>query len=233
MRHFLHGEIYAAVENVVRPILGTDFLHLSASFAECAGDRLALQHAMVKLVREFLSRGIADGPDEHMGGVRLTLLSALACATRYVKIVTPYFLPDQGVTTALQVAALRGVQIDVVLPERTDVRIVDFATLAQLWQVLGTGVRVWMSPLPFDHSKLMVVDNYWSFIGSANWDARSFRLNFEFNVECYDRELATQITRMADERIAESRAITAEILDGRSLPQRLRDGICRLLTPYL
>ena len=61
MRHFLHGEIYAAVENVVRPILGTDFLHLGASFAECAGDRLALQHAMVKLVREFLSRGIADG----------------------------------------------------------------------------------------------------------------------------------------------------------------------------
>jgi cardiolipin synthase A/B len=179
------------------------------------------------------ARGIADGPDERMGGVRLTLLSALACASRYVKIVTPYFLPDQGVTTALQVAALRGVQIDIVLPERTDVRIVDFATLAQLWQVLGTGVRVWMSPLPFDHSKLMVVDNYWSFIGSANWDSRSFRLNFEFNVECYDRELATQITRMADDRIAESRPITAETLDARSLPRRLRDGICRLLTPYL
>lgn len=179
------------------------------------------------------ARGIADGPDERMGGVRLTLLSALACATRYVKVVTPYFLPDQGVTTALQVAALRGVQIDIVLPERTDVRIVDFATRAQLWQVLGTGVRVWMSPLPFDHSKLMVMDDYWSFIGSANWDARSFRLNFEFNVECYDRELATQITRMVDARIVESRPVSAQALDERTLPARLRDGICRLMTPYL
>lgn len=179
------------------------------------------------------ARGIADGPDELMGGIRLTLLSALACATRYVKIVTPYFLPDQGVATALRVAALRGVQIDIVLPRESDVRVVDFATRAQLWQVLGTGARVWLTPPPFDHTKLMVVDDYWSFIGSANWDARSLRLNFELNVECYDRNLARQISDIADQRIAESRPLDAESLDARSLPQRLRDGVCRLLTPYL
>jgi cardiolipin synthase A/B len=179
------------------------------------------------------ARGIADGPDERMGGVRLTLLGALACATHSVKIVTPYFLPDQGVITALRVAGLRGVEIDIVLPARSDVRIVDFATRAQLWQVFGTGIRVWMSSLPFDHSKLMVMDNYWSFIGSANWDARSFRLNFEFNVECYDRELASHLNHIADERIGESREITSRQLDARSLAARLRDGICRLASPYL
>lgn len=179
------------------------------------------------------ARGIADGPDERMGGVRLALLGALACATKSVRIVTPYFLPDQGVITALRVAGLRGVHIDIVLPERSDVRIVDYATRAQLWQVLGAGIRVWMTPLPFDHSKLVVVDDYWSFIGSANWDARSFRLNFEFNLECYDRALAEELVRLAEERIEIARAITIRELDARPLAARLRDGICRLATPYL
>lgn len=179
------------------------------------------------------ARGIADGPDERMGGVRLALLGALACATRSVKILTPYFLPDPGVITALRVAGLRGVQIDIVLPERSDVRVVDFATRAQLWQVLGANIRVWSSPPPFDHSKMMIVDDYWSFIGSANWDARSFRLNFEFNLECYDRALAQQLAALADERIRQAHAISLRELDGRPLTQRLRDGVCRLMTPYL
>jgi cardiolipin synthase len=179
------------------------------------------------------ARGIVDGPDENMGAVRLTLLGALACATRSVRIVTPYFLPDQAVIMALRVAALRGVQIDIVLPERSDVRILDFATRAQLWQVIGDGIRLWSSPVPFDHSKLMVVDHYWSFIGSANWDARSLRLNFEFNLECYDRDLAERLFELAEQRRRAAHEITLEELDARRFPERLRDGLCRLLMPYL
>jgi len=79
----------------------------------------------------------------------------------------------------------------------------------------------------------MVVDDYWSFIGSANWDARSFRLNFEFNLECYDRTLAERLTAMVEQRIDQARAITVRELDARRLSQRLLDGICRLATPYL
>lgn len=179
------------------------------------------------------ARGIPDGPDERRGGVRFTLLGALACAVESVTIVTPYFLPDPAVVSAILVAGLRGVRIDIVLPSRSDVRVVDFATRAQLWQVLGVGVRVWMSPPPFDHSKLMIVDDYWCFIGSANWDARSFRLNFEFNLECYDQELARRLMLIAERRIRESRPITLAEVDGRPLRERLRDGVCRLLTPYL
>jgi cardiolipin synthase len=184
-------------------------------------------------VGSIAARGIADGPDELGGGVRLALLGALACAQSSVKIVTPYFLPDQPVIMALRIAGLRGVQIDIVLPEQSDVRIVDFATRAQLWQMMSPGIRVWCHPLPFDHSKLMVVDQYWSFIGSANWDARSLRLNFEFNLECYDRELAATLAHLVAQRIAESHELLLSELDARSLPVRLRDGICRLMTPYL
>jgi len=213
--------------------------HLLEVFAEdwefTTGEAILgeLEWPALEPVGPIAARGVADGPDELGGGVRLALLGALACAQSSVKIVTPYFLPDQPVIVALRIAGLRGVQIDIVLPEQSDVRILDLATRAQLWQLMSPGIRVWRNPLPFDHSKFMVVDQYWSFIGSANWDARSLRLNFEFNLECYDDELAATLTRLSDERVQRSREILLSELDARSFPVRLRDGICRLMTPYL
>jgi cardiolipin synthase len=105
--------------------------------------------------------------------------------------------------------------------------------MAQLWQVLQRGCRVWLSPPPFDHSKIMRVDGVWSFIGSANWDPRSLRLNFEFNVECYDRDLAGQLAGLIHAKRAAAREITLADVDARPLWRRLRDGVCRLALPYL
>jgi cardiolipin synthase len=102
-----------------------------------------------------------------------------------------------------------------------------------LWQVLERGVQVWLSPPPFDHTKLMVVDGRWTFLGSANWDPRSLRLNFEFNVECYDADLAARLTQIVRSKIALSQPVTLQEVDGRAFPIRLRDGVARLFTPYL
>src|SRR5690606_12067076 len=103
----------------------------------------------------------------------------------------------------------------------------------QLWQVIRPGCRVLFSPPPFDHAKLMVVDGQWSLIGSANWDPRSLRLNFEFNVECYDAALAARLEQVVEERLARSRLVTREELDRLPLLIRLRDGVARLMSPYL
>ena len=92
---------------------------------------------------------------------------------------------------------------------------------------------MWLSPPPFDHTKLMVVDGRWSVVGSANWDPRSLRLNFEFNLECYDRELATQLLGIAQAKIQKGRPVTIADVEGRSLPVRLRDGVARLFSPFL
>jgi cardiolipin synthase len=111
--------------------------------------------------------------------------------------------------------------------------VVQWASIAQLWQVMRPHSRVFLTAPPFDHTKLMVVDGVWSLVGSANWDPRSLRLNFEFDVECYDAQLATRLDALIEERLARSRLLTLEELNGRPLPIRLRDGVARLLSPYL
>jgi cardiolipin synthase len=128
---------------------------------------------------------------------------------------------------------MRGVAVDIILPQKNNLALVQWASTAQLWELLERGCRVWLSPPPFDHSKLMVVDGLWSLVGSANWDPRSLRLNFEFNLECYSRELATSLTGFARSKLQHSRPVSLADVDGRSLPVRLRDGAARLLSPYL
>jgi cardiolipin synthase len=179
------------------------------------------------------ARGIAFDPGENLDVLRLVVGGAIAAARRSIRIVSPYFIPEQAVITALNVAALRGVKVDILIPLKNDSHVVQWATTAMLWQVLINGCRVWLTPEPFDHSKLMVVDEAWVFFGSANMDTRSMRLNFEFNVECFDLDLAATVTRHIDGKLKGAKEISLKDVDGRSKPIKVRDGIARLFSPYL
>jgi cardiolipin synthase len=180
-----------------------------------------------------IARAISDGPDEDLDKLRWAILSALASARTSIHIVTPYFLPEPSLVSALNVAAMRGVSVDILLPERNNLPFVHWASRAHWWQVLEHGCRIWLSPEPFDHSKLFVVDDAWSLIGSANWDPRSLRLNFELNVECYDSDLAGKRVSLFEAKKKAGRQVTLAEVDARTLPGRLRDGLARLLTPFL
>lgn len=180
-----------------------------------------------------VARALPDGPENARDPLRWTRYAALALARRRVLIATPYFIPDQGLITALNTAALRGVAVDVVLPARGNIRVAEWAQTAQLWQTLEHGCRVHLQPAPFDHTKLMIVDDAWALVGSANWDARSLRLNFELDLECHDAELVSELARRMQVKLARSREVTLADVDGRSLPVRLRDGLARLWAPYL
>ncbi|MBK6520695.1 MAG: PLDc N-terminal domain-containing protein [Polyangiaceae bacterium] len=182
---------------------------------------------------ETHARAVSDGPDRDLDCIRWALHGAIGTARRTIRIVTPYFLPDEPLITALNAAALRGVQVDLVLPERTNLRLVTWAMRGELWKVLHHGCRVFLGPPPFDHAKLMTVDHAWSLIGTSNWDPRSLRLNFELGVECYDRELARRLDHVIDERVASARPFHAADFMGASRLVRLRDGAARLLSPYL
>jgi cardiolipin synthase len=180
-----------------------------------------------------LARAIEAGPDEAFERVRWAILGGLNAAQRSIKILTPYFIPDQSLISALNAAALRGVEVDIVVPASSDLPHVHWAMYGQLWQVLDHGCRVWSRPGPFDHSKLLVVDGAWTLLGSANWDARSLRLNFELDVECYSVELGAHLDGMIQARIGGAREITLATVDARPLPVKLRDGVARLFAPYL
>jgi cardiolipin synthase len=180
-----------------------------------------------------IARVITDGPDADYDKARWTLLGALSCAQSSVRILTPYFLPDQALITALNLAALRGVQVDIILPGKNNLPFVHWASRAMWWQVLERGCRLWLTPPPFDHSKLMIVDNHWVFLGSANWDPRSLRLNFELNVECYGCEFAGAMEAVVQSKLRGAKPVTLADVDGRPLPAKLRDGVTRLFTPYL
>ena len=182
---------------------------------------------------DVLARGISDGPDEDFESFRHTLLGAIACAETSISVVTPYFLPDAPLITALNVAAMRGIAVDIILPGKSNNPLVQWAATSLLWQLVERGCRVWISPPPFDHTKLFIVDNRVSFVGSSNWDPRSLRLNFEFNLECYSQTLAAQLMACIQERIRCAHCCSLAELDGRILAVKLRDGIARLASPYL
>ena len=182
---------------------------------------------------QCIARTIDGGPDESTERLRWAFIGGANEARRSVRIATPYFLPEAALISELNAAAMRGVEVDILLPEKSDLPHVHWAMMHQLWQVLEYGCRVWLRPPPFDHSKLMVVDAEWTLFGSGNWDARSLRLNFELDVECYSRELGRRMDRLMLDRRTESEPVSLQTLAARSLPVKLRDGVARLFAPLL
>ena len=177
------------------------------------------------------ARVVTSGPDNDVEKIEFLILQSIACARSRIRVLTPYFLPEDRLVTALGLAAARGIQVDIVIPQRSNQRLVDWATRPNLAPLLAEGVRIWRNKPPFEHSKLMVVDGLWCMIGSANWDMRSLRLNFELNLEVYDTELAERLELMICDRMS-SRLDRAEI-DRRGLAERLAESATRLLLPYL
>ncbi len=182
---------------------------------------------------QVLARGVTDGPDGDIDHMRQVILGALASARRRVRIVTPYFLPDEVLLTTLRVTALRGVAVDIVLPGRSNLPLLDWAMRPQFGGLVASGCRVHLSGPPFDHAKLFLVDDAWSMIGSTNWDARSLRLNFEYNMECHDVQLVRELDLLVDKRIQYAHRLTVDELERQPIAGRLRDRMVWLLSPYL
>jgi cardiolipin synthase len=180
-----------------------------------------------------LARVITSGPDEDFERIRLAILAAIAAARCRLRIVTPYFLPGAALMEQLELAALRGLRVEIVMPKENNLKLVEWASLARIGTLLDRGCRIWLSPPPFDHAKLMTVDGEFSLIGSANWDPRSFSLNFEVNVECYDEAFTAKLDELIDRRIGVAEPLTHAEINNRSLARKMRDGAAWLLSPYL
>lgn len=178
-------------------------------------------------------RVIGAGPDESLYRLAMTLSGVISAARRRIRIMTPYFLPHRELTGVLQAAAVRGVEVEILLPEKSNLRYVDWASRHQLWEFLKWGVKIRLEAGPFTHTKLFTVDDEYVMGGSANLDPRSLRLNFEVGVEMFDVALAREVNAYFEESWAQARPITLADVDRRSLPARLRDGFFWLFSGYL
>ena len=181
-------------------------------------------------VGEAEARIILSGPDENLEKIEFMILEAIACARQSIKVMSPYFLPDDRMVTALALASMRGVEVDVIVPAHNNHRIVGWAMRSQIGPLVAAGCRIWQSPPPFNHSKMMTVDGIWCLIGSSNWDMRSFRLNFELDMEVYHANIVQNLDELMDTR--RGALITAAELNDLPLPVKLLDNGARLMLPY-
>ena len=224
--HFrLEGPVVAQLEHV--------FLE---DWAFCTGDTSApatRSEFMAQRAGDGICRSIVDGPNEELDRMTTTFLGAIDAARARILIATPYFLPPETMQSALSQAALRGVEVDVLLPSHTYFPMVGWAARHVLDGLLAHGVRLYEQPPPFDHTKLLLVDDYYVLMGSTNLDPRSLKLNFELCVEVYERSLNERLRQTMDQRVARARPVRIEALRERSLPVRLRDAACWLFSPYL
>ncbi len=227
------------VDDVHARIEGPVVRHLMESFAEdwsfTTGEVLDQEIWWPALASKgpILARGIASGPDADHDKLETILGAALTQARGRVRIVSPYFLPDQRLQFAIAETLLRGVAIDILIPEKSDYPFMGWAMLANLRFLTELPVRIYLTPPPFDHAKLMTLDREWCLIGSSNWDTRSLRLNFEFDLECYDWTLTAALDALIDSKIARSRPLGHEEIMAAPKWQQLRNAASRLMLPYL
>ncbi|PKL92822.1 MAG: cardiolipin synthase [Candidatus Goldiibacteriota bacterium HGW-Goldbacteria-1] len=178
-------------------------------------------------------RPVPGGPDRNLEKNMWVMMNAIANARKSIHIQTPYFIPDPQVISALSLAALQGIEVKILVPHSGNLKYVQWAMDGTLWRVIEKGCRVYRYDGVFDHSKIMTVDGLWSYVGSSNWDARSMRLNFEFDAECYDKELAHELDKIFLRKVADAHELT--LVKSRSGPfiKRFRNNIARLFSPYL
>jgi cardiolipin synthase len=184
-----------------------------------SGDRLALV--------------LPSGPADELETCTLTFVHAINSAERRAWIVSPYFVPDDQVLAAMQLAVLRGVDVRVLTTGLSDSRLVWLAGWSYLPETDGAGVKVYAFQDGFLHQKVMLVDDEFSAVGTANFDNRSFRINFEVGAMFGDAEFAGQVAAMLEHDFARSTRVTVADLQARSFGFRLAVRVARLFAPIL
>ncbi|MCL2484746.1 MAG: phospholipase D-like domain-containing protein [Endomicrobia bacterium] len=178
------------------------------------------------------ARIIPDGPDEESGKIELITQGMINFAKKKILIVTPYFLPENNILTSLEMAAMRGVDVEIIIPQKNDHSIMEWAREPNLLRLSKSGVQIYLTPPPFDHSKFFVIDDELVLVGSSNWDARSFKLLFEADMEIISKETAGQLAKIAQDKKKKAILFDTKAHENLNFLKRLRNNACRLITPY-
>jgi cardiolipin synthase len=176
---------------------------------------------------------VTSGPDSDWESIMQGVVVAITTATRYVYIQTPYFMPTEVVMSALQTAALSGVDVRVMLPEHTDTWMTQSSSYSYITQSLEAGVKIYLYKNAFLHSKAIVIDDLLSSVGSANMDFRSYEQNFELNAFVFDAETALSLRQLFEQDQEQCEEITLEQWQNRPVSTRIKESFARLFSPLL
>ena len=176
---------------------------------------------------------VQSGPDATLENIHRVYFAAIASAQHSVSLATPYFVPDKAILTALQTAALRGVEVNVLLPSRSNHQVTFYAGRSFYEELLETGVQIHEYQEGMLHQKMMIVDRHFATVGSANFDLRSFRLNFELIALLYDPELVSKLDMVLTQDMARSMQISLGDWRARPFRARVAEGFGRLCSPIL
>lgn len=204
-----------------------------ADWQRADGEALALPGAKPMTEASCRCRLVPDGPDNHLDHLSLLIDGVISAARKRVHIVTPYFLPHRKLIGALQSAALRGVDVRVIVPGKNNWPIVQWALGHVLWELVNVGVRIYEQPPPFAHTKCILVDDSYALVGSTNLDPRSLRLNFELGIEVFSETFNATLAEHVAQLCDAATEVTRDAVVNKSTVARMRDATVALFSPYL
>ncbi len=176
---------------------------------------------------------IAGGPDQEWEVIKSLFFSMITSARKSIWIASPYFVPDDDIFTALKVAALSGVDVKVLIPNRPDKKIVFYASRSYFPEMLAAGVKIFEYEKGFLHAKIVIVDEEVASIGTANMDMRSFHLNFEVNAFLYHTESLKKLVSDYENDLLTSKPLVKEVFENRPFHHKVFESLSRLLSPLL
>ena len=224
-----HLKLEGDAADILQTIFMTDWFFVSKQRLEDHRKYLP----RTRLREEHLVQIAASGPDSDWASIMQAFFSAITHAQHHIYISSPYFMPNEAILTAVKVAALSGIDVRVMIPSRSDSKIVYWASRSYIGELIDAQVKVYLYRKGFNHSKLIMIDSQFCSVGTANMDIRSFEDNFEVSAMIYDKGVTRELEQAFLEDLGRCRLVTREYWETRPMLHSIYEAISRLFSPLL
>ncbi|HTM22581.1 MAG TPA: cardiolipin synthase [Kofleriaceae bacterium] len=224
-----HLRIEGAAVWAMQRVFCEDWVFVSGAMPPCVEELVPADDPSAPHIVQIVS----SGPDAGGFAIHKAYFTAINEARERVWITTPYFVPDEPMLAAMTAAALRGIDVRILLPARGDSKLIDLAARSYFPELLAAGVAIWEYQARFIHAKTMVIDDDVGIVATANMDNRSFRLNFEIAAVLYGEQPAARLAHQYMTDLGDSRQVAATDLDRLSFARRFGQAGARLFSPLL
>lgn len=187
----------------------------------------------IKIKKRCMVQIVTSGPDSDWNSIMQAYFYLISTAKKYIYISSPYFIPNESILTAIKTVSLSGVDVRIILPDKSDSKLTYYSSLSYLPELLEANVSIYSYKKGFTHSKVLIVDDIVSSVGTANMDLRSFDQNFEVNALVYNKDVALRLKEMYIEDIKHCDKVILEEYLAKPFVNHLAQGIARIFSPLL